>query len=146
MTYNPSLSVTYQTGSPAAPYVQTQTVTGGGTNTVVLPYVPPQGRTLNQTGSFYYGLGNYLGTFTIDTDNTLDITDTSKTAPFVPVGGSIDPVTGVLTGVFSGNVTVPVFGWVGLQPTILKEYQTQDLAYTKLLNPYDDLPKDAALL
>ncbi len=147
VTYNPSLSVTYQTGSPAAPYVQTQTVAGGGSTTVVLPYVPPAGRALNQTGSFYYGpQGNYLGTFTISTSNTLAITDVSKTAPFVPVGGSIDPITGVLTGVFNGSVTDTVFGWVGLQPKILKEYQDQDLAYTNLLNPYDDLPKGAVLL
>jgi hypothetical protein len=40
VVYNPTLSVTYQTGSPAVTNVTTNKVSGGGSTTVSLPFTP----------------------------------------------------------------------------------------------------------
>ena len=51
--------------------------------------------------------------------------------------GSVDPVTGVLKATFGGNVTSSVWARIDYEPKILAEYQSQDLVYTALMNPYD---------
>lgn len=135
-SYNPDLVVTYQTGSPAYRTVDTNKVPGQGSTTVAMKFTP-QTRAL-KNGTLFGPGDNYLAEFVINPDNSLTFTSVSGTAPATPTGGSVDPATGVLNVTFASALGATVWGRVGLAPQILREYQSQDLVYTTLLNPYDD--------
>lgn len=133
--YNPNLYVTYQTGSPAVGTVETGRVAGGGNTAVDLPFTSST-RTI-QSGSLYDANSNWLGSFNVLPNNTLQITYT-PTVPVKPVGGTVDPTTGVLHVTFSGGVDGTVWSKMDLNPKILVEYQQTDLVYTQILNRFDD--------
>lgn len=135
-TYNPTLSVTYQTGSPAFGSLDSTKVPGGGATTVTLPFTTTE-RPLVSGG--LYNLNNeWLGSFTVEPNNTLDFYSLPDRL-VKPTGGTIDPATGVLQATFNGSVTDIVWARINVKPEILPggEYQSQDLVYTNLLNAYD---------
>ena len=135
-SYNPTLSVTYQTGTPANSELPTTMVSGGGNTTVDLAFAVSD-RTATG-GTLYNAEGSWLGTFQIQSsDNTLIITSVPA-RPVTPVGGTISPTTGVLRVDFDGAVVETVWAKLALDPEILIEYQDRDLVYTELLNPFDD--------
>ena len=80
----------------------------------------------------------YRGSFTINPNNTLQVTYVPPDLPVKAIGGTIDPATGVLRVDFDGGVTETIWGKVGLDPKTLIEYQNQDLVYTQILNAFDD--------
>lgn len=133
-TYNPTWSVAYQTGSPAVGAVNTDKTPGGGATTVDLPFAPSSRGLLG--GDLYDGSA-WLGSFYINSNNSLVITSVSQQAPAKPTGGSVDPATGLLKATFDGSVAGLIWARIDYQPKILREYQSQDLVYTTLLNPYD---------
>lgn len=133
--YNPTWSVTYQTGSPAAANVETAQVAGAGATTVDLPFTPTSRGLVS--GQLFGPGGNWIGSFNIASDNSLIITSVSPQAQAKPVGGSIDPASGMLTATFDGGVASTIWGQINYQPLILQEYQSEDLVYTTLLNAYD---------
>ena len=135
-TYNPTLSVAYQTGTPAVGTLETTRTPGGGKNSVAMSFTPAANRTANG-GNIFTG-DKYLGTFEIKPDNTLRFTYVPPELPVKAVGGVIDPATGALRVDFNGNVTDTIWGKVELNPKILIEYQDQDLVYTRILDPFDD--------
>ena len=134
--YNPNLSVTYQTGTPAAATLETTRTAGGGSSSVTMSFTPTVNRTA-KSGDIFTGYA-YLGSFLIKQDNTLQFTYVPPDLSVKAVGGVIDPATGVLTVDFNGNVTDTIWARVALDPQILIEYQDRDLVYTELLNPFDD--------
>jgi hypothetical protein len=135
-TYNPTLSVAYQTGTPAVGTLETTRTPGAGKNSVAMSFTPAANRTANG-GNIFTG-DKYLGTFEIKPDNTLRFTYVPPELPVKAVGGVIDPATGALRVDFNGNVTDTIWGKVELNPKILIEYQDQDLVYTRILDPFDD--------
>ncbi|MFN8071806.1 MAG: hypothetical protein U0R66_08380 [Mycobacterium sp.] len=135
-SYNPTLSVTYQTGSPAVTNVETQRVAGGGSTTVAMPFVPSSRGVVS--GALYGPGDDWLAEYDINPDDTLKFTSVNPAAPAKPISGTVDPATGTLTVTFQTGVNATVWGRLNYVPKILKEYQSQDLVYTKLLNPYDD--------
>jgi hypothetical protein len=135
--YNPSLSVAYQTGSPAVMEVQTESVDGGGQASVILPFQPVPGRPLVSGG--LYRNNDWLGDFTILGDGTLKVGSVSQTASPRFTGGMVLPGNGQLRIDFDGpNSSAGINAKVGYQPKILKEYQDKDLVYTQILNRFDD--------
>jgi hypothetical protein len=133
-TYNPTWSVTYQTGSPAVGAVNTEKTAGGGATTVDLQFAPSSRGLLG--GDLYDGQA-WLGSFYIKPDNSLVFTSVSPQAPSKPIGGSVDPATGLLKASFDSGAAGVIWARIDYQPKILREYQSQDLVYTTLLNPYD---------
>ncbi|MFN8087979.1 MAG: Ig-like domain-containing protein [Mycobacterium sp.] len=132
-SYNPTLAVTYQTGSPASPTVETAKVAGGGSSSVALPFEPSS---RSVTGGNLYNANNeWLGTFQVQGST---VTIAYVPARVVkPTGGSIDTVTGQLQLTFNGGVADTVFAKLDYSPEILAEYQDRDLVYTQLLNQFD---------
>ena len=134
--YNPTLSVAYQTGTPAASVLETTRTAGGGSTSVAMSFTPALNRTA-KSGTIYTGI-TYLGDFLIKQDNTLQFTYVPPDLAVKAVGGVIDPATGLLRVDFNGNVTDTIWSKVDLNPKILIEYQDQDLVYTRILDPFDD--------
>ena len=134
-SYNPTLQVTYQTGSPAVATVETGRVAGGGSTAVDLPFTPSS-RTI-MSGSLYDANSNWLGSFNVLSTNALEITYTPASS-FKPVGGTVNPTTGLLHVDFNGAVDGTVWSKMDLTPKILAEYQQTDLVYTQILNTFDD--------
>ncbi len=135
--YNDTLSVTYQTGSPAVGSLDSQKAPGGGATTVNIPFTATA-RPLVQ-GTLYDGADNWLGSFRIQTDNTLDFYSKPE-RPVLPTGGTVDPATGVLQANFNGPVVGTVWARINMKPEILPngQYQLDDLVYTTILDPFDD--------
>jgi hypothetical protein len=52
--------------------------------------------------------------------------------------GTVDPGAGLLQVTFDGPVSEIVYAKVNCAPKILREYQDEDLLYTKLFDPFDD--------
>jgi hypothetical protein len=136
-SYNPSLSVAYQTGTPAVGVLETTKIAGGGSASVTMAFTPTMSRTA-KGGNLYNAGDAYLGTFAINPDNTLQFTYVPPALPVKATGGVIDPATGVLRVDFDGNVTDTIWSKVDLDPKILIEYQDQDLVYTRILDQFDD--------
>ncbi len=132
--YNPNWQVVYQTGSPAAGTLETDRVVGGGGTTVTLPYRSST-RTI-KSGTVFDGSGNWLGSFSVRPDATLDFYSTPPVTT-KPAGGKLDTATGALRVDFTGNVTGTVWSRMDLTPKILAEYQDKDLVYTTILNAFD---------
>jgi hypothetical protein len=132
--YNPTMSVAFQTGSPAVTNVKTSIVPGGGATSVDLPFAPSD-RGL-QSGDVYDGSSAWLGSYWINSSNQL-VMSPSQSAPVKPTGGTVDPTTGLLRVTFDGSVTSGIWSRIDYVPLILENYQDQDLVYTELLNPYD---------
>jgi hypothetical protein len=135
-SYNPDLLVTYQTGTPAVRELPTTRTPGGGNTSVAMTFMPVANRTA-KNGILYTG-DTYIGEFTINPNNTLNFTHVPPQLPVKAIGGLIDPDTGDLRVDFDGSVTDTIWSKVFLNPVILREYQDQDLVYTKLLDPFDD--------
>ena len=135
VAYNPELLVTYQTGSPANRDVKTAQVAGAGSASVTLPFTPAP-RTV-QGGSVFLADKSSLGDFVVNkATNTLTFTYVAD-RPVKPTGGTINPAGGSMQITFNGPVTETIWAQLGLDPLILKEYQTEDLVYTKILNAFD---------
>lgn len=133
VSYNPNLSVAYQTGTPAAGSLETTRAAGGGNNSVTVTFTPTdRGAT---SGVIFSGV-DYRGEYTVNSDNSLTFRHVPQT-PVKAVGGVIDPVTGLLRVDFDGSVTDTIWSRVNLDPKILIEYQDQDLVYTTILNSFD---------
>jgi len=132
--YNPNWQVTYQTGSPAAGTLATGKVAGGGSPRVDLPF-GSSARTI-QSGSVYDANDNWLGSFRVRPDKTLDFYSVPE-QPAKPIGGKVDTTGRVLQVDFSASITSTVWSRMDLEPKILQEYQSEDLAYTKILNAFD---------
>lgn len=132
--YNPNWLVTYQTGSPAAGTLETTKVASGGGTTVDLPFGSST-RTI-KSGTVFDGGGNWLGSFKVRPDTTLDFYSVPSLST-KPVGGKLDTATGTLRVDFNGNVTGTVWSRMDLDPKILAEYQDKDLVYTAILNAFD---------
>lgn len=135
-SYNPQLLVTYQTGTPAVRELETTRTAGGGNSSVTMSFTPVADRTV-KNGLIYTG-DTYLGEFLINPNNTLNVTYVPPELPVKAIGGLIDPTTGALRIDFNGSVTDTIRSKVVLEPKILREYQDQDLVYTRLLDPFDD--------
>lgn len=131
-SYNPTLAVTYQTGSPASPTVETAEVAGRGATAVSMSFAPSS-RTVTG-GNLYNANNEWLGTFQVQ-GNAVNIVYTPSRA-IKPTGGSIDTVAGLLDLTFNGGVTDTVWAKLDYAPKILAEYQDQDLVYTRLLNTF----------
>ena len=136
-SYNPDLLVTYQTGTPAVRDLLTSSTAGGGNTSVTMTFTPAVNRTA-KNGILFTG-DTYIGEFAINPNNTLNFTYVPPQLPVKAIGGLIDPDTGVLRVDFDGSVTDTIRSKVFLNPVILREYQDQDLVYTRLLDPFDDL-------
>ena len=136
-TYNPTLAVTYQTGSPAAGYLDSDKVPGGGVTTVTMPFKPST-RALTSGGLFNAG-NEWLGSFRIQSDNSLSFYSVPDLL-VKPIGGTVDPVSGSLQATFNGNVSGTVWARINMQAEILPngEYQDKDLVYTNLMKTFDD--------
>lgn len=133
--YNPTLAVTYQTGSPAAPTVETNKVAGGSKSSVALPFQAST-RTI-MSGNLYNANSEWLGTFQIEPNKTVKFSYVPQRV-VKPVGGNLDTTNGILNVNFSGGVTDTVWAKLDYQPKILVEYQDKDLVYTDILNKFDD--------
>lgn len=89
------------------------------------------------SGSLYDANSNWLGSFNVLSTNALEITYTPASS-FKPVGGTVNPTTGLLHVDFNGAVDGTVWSKMDLTPKILAEYQQTDLVYTQILNTFDD--------
>ena len=132
--YNPQLLVTYQTGSPANLNVETSKVPGGGNSSVTMTFAASDRATTS--GTLFNAGADWLGDFVIEGST---VRFTSKPArPVNPTGGTVDPGAGLLQVTFDGPVSEIVYAKVNYAPKILREYQDEDLVYTKLFDPFDD--------
>jgi hypothetical protein len=135
--YNPTLSVAYQSGSPAVGSLDSAKVDGGGATTVTMPFKVTTRPLVS--GGLYNAGNEWLGSYTIEQDNSLTFFSLPDRL-VKPTGGSVDPATGELQATFNGNVTGLVWTRINMKAEILPggEYQDKDLVYTQILNAFDD--------
>ncbi len=135
--YNPTLSVAYQTGSPAVGSLDSDKVEGRGATTVTMPFTVTTRPLVS--GGLYNAGNEWLGSYTINQDNSLTFYSLPDRL-VKPTGGTVNPTTGQLQATFNGEVTGLVWTRINMKPQILPggEYQDRDLVYTQILNAFDD--------